>query len=55
MRFPARGDSFPTKDQVADYLADYAWRFQLPVRNGVKVDRLWKDGDRFVITAGRAF
>ena len=53
MRFPARGDSFPTKDQVADYLADYAWRFHLPVRNGVRVDRLWKEGDRFVIAAGR--
>ena len=52
MRFPARGDTFPTKDQVADYLVDYAWRFHLPVRNNVKVDRLWKEGDRFVITAG---
>ena len=24
MRFPARGDAFLTKDQVADYLVDYA-------------------------------
>jgi len=53
MRFPARGDTFPTKDQVADYLVDYAWRFHLPVRNGIKVDRVWKEGGRFVITAGR--
>ena len=53
MRFPARGDTFPTKDQMADYLVDYARRFHLPVRNGVKVDRLWKEGDRFVMTAGR--
>jgi len=52
MRFPARGDSFPTKDQVADYLAEYARRFQLPVRNGVQVDRLWKERDRFLIAAG---
>lgn len=42
MRFPARGDSFPTKDQIADYLGDYAQRFHLPVQHGVKVDRLWK-------------
>jgi putative flavoprotein involved in K+ transport len=37
---------------MADYLVDYAYKFQLPVRNGVKVDRLWKDGDRFIMTAG---
>jgi putative flavoprotein involved in K+ transport len=51
-RFPARGDSFPTKDQMADYLADYAQRFRLPVLSGVKVDRLWKEGAKFVMTAG---
>src|SRR5262245_43320411 len=43
LRFPARGDSFPTKDEMADYLADYARRFCLPVRNGVRVERLWKE------------
>lgn len=53
LRFPARGDMFPTKDQVADYLADYARHFHLPVRNGVKVDRLWKEGNRFVMAAGK--
>jgi putative flavoprotein involved in K+ transport len=53
MRFPARGDSFPTKQQVADYLVEYAQRFHLPVRNGVRVDRLWKEDGRFVVTAGR--
>lgn len=52
LRFPGRGDTFPTKDQLADYLVEYARRFQLPVRNGVRVDRLWKQGDRFVMTAG---
>lgn len=53
MRFPARGDSFPTKEQVADYLVEYARHFRLPVRNHVKVDRLWKDGGRFVMSAGK--
>lgn len=53
LAFPARGDSFPTKEQMADYLADYSKRFMLPVRNGIKVDRLWKEGDRFIMTAGR--
>ncbi len=52
MRFPAPGSSFTTKDQVADYLAAYAERFQLPVRNEVKVERLWKEGGRFVMVAG---
>src|ERR1044071_6088026 len=53
LAFPARGDSFPTKEQMADYLADYSKRFLLPVRNGIKVDRLWKEGDRFIMTTGR--
>ncbi|MEO8292053.1 MAG: NAD(P)-binding domain-containing protein [Actinomycetota bacterium] len=52
MRFPARGDSFPTKDQMADYLEAYAERFRLPVRAGLKVDRLSRDGDRFAVSAG---
>lgn len=51
MGFPARGDAFPTKQQMADYLESYAQRFHLPVRTGVKVDELSKDGDRFVVTA----
>jgi len=52
MRFPARGDTFPTKDEMADYLQSYAQHFRLPVLNDVKVDELAKDGDRFVVTAG---
>jgi putative flavoprotein involved in K+ transport len=52
MRFPAPAHSFPTKDQVADYLEDYATQFQLPVRTGVRVNRLWRDDGRFVVAAG---
>jgi putative flavoprotein involved in K+ transport len=52
LAFPARADSFPTKQQMANYLADYALRFKLPVRNGVRVERLWKEGDRFFVTSG---
>src|SRR6476646_9979022 len=33
--FPARGDEYPTSQQVADYLEWYARRFHLPVRSGV--------------------
>lgn len=50
--FPARGDSFPTKDQMADYLESYAERFQLPVQSGVTVDKLSRQADRFVVSAG---
>ena len=52
LSFPGRGDAFLTKDQVADYLQNYAERFRLPVKNGAKVDSLSKEGQRFVTTAG---
>jgi putative flavoprotein involved in K+ transport len=50
--FPAPAHSFPTKDQVAEYLEAFATRFQLPVRTGVRVDRLSRDDGRFVVAAG---
>ncbi len=52
MPFPAPGHTFPTKDEMAGYLEAYARRFNLPVRTGVRVDRLSKEGDRFVLAAG---
>ncbi len=52
MPFPAPAHSFPTKDEMADYLEAYAARFELPVRTGVKVDRLSKRGERFEVAAG---
>lgn len=50
--FPAPPRSFPTKEEVADYLEAYAGRFDLPVRTGVRVDRLTREGNRYVMTAG---
>ena len=52
MRFPAPAHSFPTKDEMADYLEAYATRFDLPVRTGIKVDGLSRQGGRYIITAG---
>ena len=52
MRFPAPRTSYPTKDDMADYLEAYARRFDLPVRTGVRVDALAREGDRFVLAAG---
>ena len=50
--FPAPTWSFPGKDDVADYLEDYAAGFELPVRTGVRVDGLSKPGGRYLVTAG---
>lgn len=52
MPFPAEARSFPTKDQVADYLEAYAARFELQVQTGVRVDRLSRIDGRFVLSAG---
>ena len=51
MRFPAPPRSYPTKDQVADYLEAYANRFELPVRTGTRVDEVHRDGSCFVVTS----
>jgi putative flavoprotein involved in K+ transport len=52
MPFPAPAFSYPTKDEVAEYLGSYATRFGLPVVTGVRVDRLSSDGGRYVLAAG---
>jgi putative flavoprotein involved in K+ transport len=49
LRFPAPSWSFPSKDDMADYLETYARTFELGVRSGVRVDSLSRDGDRFVL------
>jgi putative flavoprotein involved in K+ transport len=53
MAFPGSPWAYPTKDETADYLEAYARAFELPVRSGVKVDRLAKTGDRFEVTCGQ--
>ncbi len=52
MPFPAPPTSFPTKDEMAAYLEAYAARFELPVRTGVRVERLSRRGDRYLAEAG---
>src|SRR5688500_10477107 len=49
MQFPGSPWGYPTKDETADYLKGYARAFALPVRTGVKVDRLTKTGDRYEV------
>jgi putative flavoprotein involved in K+ transport len=50
--FPADADSFPTKDAMGDYLEAYARTFALPVRCGVRVERVSRLGERFLVVAG---
>ena len=52
MPFPGPAHSFSTKDEVADYLEAYAARFGLPVRTGVRVTRLSRNGAGFLVEAG---
>ena len=53
MRIPGASEwSFVTKDEMADYLEEYARRFKLPVRTGVTVDGLTKADGWFVVSAG---
>ena len=46
--FPMPRHSFPTGYEMADYLEAYAEQFELPVRTGVLVDSLARDGDRYL-------
>jgi putative flavoprotein involved in K+ transport len=52
MRFPGYHWAFPSKDEMADYLESYAHHFEIPVRTGVRVERLTRQNGRFVATAG---
>lgn len=48
-RLSAPPFSFPSKNEMADYLESYVDHFKLPVRTGVKVDRLTKPNGRFEV------
>jgi len=47
-----RGSEFPSKDETADYIEAYAKKFSLPVQSGITVDRITKDGGRYIVSAG---
>ncbi|MGI8707336.1 MAG: flavin-containing monooxygenase [Actinomycetota bacterium] len=52
MLFPGYHWGFASKNEWADYLESYARKFDLPVETGIKVERLTREGDRFVATSG---
>ncbi len=56
LAFPGDPDRYPTKDEVADYLRDYAARFALPIRLGQRVEHLRAaDGMYQVATRDRCY
>ena len=51
--FPAAADTYPGKDDVADYLRAYAAEFELPVRLDTTVTSLTRAGDgSYLVKAG---
>jgi putative flavoprotein involved in K+ transport len=53
MPFPAPAFSFPTKNEMADYLASYARNFRLPVRSGTRVNHLSRRNGGFEVVTNR--
>lgn len=51
--FPAKPWTFPTKDEMGDYLEAYATRHALPVRTAERVTRLSRRGARYVVETPR--
>ena len=47
--FPAPAGTFPTKDEMAEYLDVYARRFELPIEHGARVTRVAHDQRQFVV------
>ncbi|QNE21859.1 SidA/IucD/PvdA family monooxygenase [Kribbella qitaiheensis] len=50
--FPGERWSYPTKDEVADYLESYAAKFDLPVRTSTRVDRLEAANGGYAVIIG---
>lgn len=51
MPFPQPAYSFPTKDEVADYLTRYAQAYRLPIEHGVRVSALRRSNGGYEISA----
>jgi len=51
-RFPGDPEHIPGKDEMADYLRDYAGRFGLPIELGVEVGEISRTDGGYVAIAG---
>lgn len=49
MEFPGDPDRYPTRDEVADYLTDYAREFDLPVELNSRVRAVRRQSDGYVV------
>src|SRR3989440_12761725 len=49
MDFPGGRDTYPSRDDVAEYLQSYASAFDLPVQLNARVTSLAKDDDGYVV------
>jgi putative flavoprotein involved in K+ transport len=54
MPFPAGRTSYPTKDEMGDYLEAYAARFEFPVRLETEIEALTHEDGRFVARTGNS-
>jgi putative flavoprotein involved in K+ transport len=52
MKFPKPDFYFPSKDETADFLEAYARHFNLPIRLGVKVEKVERHAAGFHLSAG---
>ena len=53
MAYPGPKNAYIGKDEIADFIESYALDMDLPVRSGVKVERVGHDGDRFTVETSR--
>ena len=49
-RFQNRDVRYPSRDQMVAFLQSYAERFDLPVRTGVRVERISREGDGYLLS-----
>jgi putative flavoprotein involved in K+ transport len=52
--FPGQRHYFPTKEEMGDYLEAYAKYFELPVRSGIRVESVSREGQRYLVRTERA-
>jgi len=52
LRFPAQRTSYPTTNEMADYLESYAAHFGLPVRSGTPVESIAPQAGGYVLRSG---
>lgn len=54
MPYPKPGDYLPAKNEVAEYLGEYAKHFKLPIKHGMTVNRLSRMNKGYQVTTDQA-